>query len=42
MYSEDKAALRTTLAGVAESIRQMIKKKISADEIVVAIVQDGI
>lgn len=42
MYSEDKAALRGTLAGIAESIRHFIDNKIPPDDIVVAVIQDGI
>lgn len=42
MYSEDKTMLRKTLAGVSNNIAVFNQNGISADEIIVAVVMDGI
>lgn len=42
MYSEDKTMLRKTLAGVSNNIATFVHNGVSADDIVVAVVMDGI
>jgi len=42
MYSEDKGMLRKTLAGVSNNIATFVANGIPADEIIVAVVMDGI
>lgn len=43
MYSEDKRMLKSTLAGIAENISNIVTKlKISSDKIGVFVIMDGI
>ena len=42
MYSEDKAMLKKTLAGVQENIAAFEKKGVSSHEIAVFVIMDGI
>jgi hypothetical protein len=42
MYSEDKTMLRKTLAGVSKNIATFVQNGISSDDIVVAVMIDGI
>jgi len=42
MYSEDKSMLRKTLAGVSNNIATFVQNGISADDIAVVIIMDGI
>jgi predicted secreted protein len=42
MYSEDKSALRKTLSGVVNNIRTFVEKGFSSDDIIVAVIQDGL
>lgn len=42
MYSEDKGMLRKTLAGVSNNIATFVQNGLSPDEIIVAVIMDGI
>lgn len=42
MYSEDKVMLRKTLAGVSNNIATFVQNGVSADDIAVVVVMDGI
>lgn len=42
MYSEDKTMLRKTLAGVSNNIATFVQNGIPSDDIIVAVVMDGI
>ena len=43
MYSEDKAMLKSTLAGVAENISNLVaRERISSDKIGVFVLMDGV
>lgn len=42
MYSEDKTMLRKTLTGIENNIITFVKNGISADEIAVCVLMDGI
>lgn len=42
MYSEDRSMLRKTLAGVSNNIATFVQNGVPADEIIVAVVMDGI
>lgn len=42
MYSEDKSMLRKTLAGVANNIATFVRNGVSADDIAVCVLMDGI